>query len=205
VYGLTTITPPAEEPVTLDAAKLHCVIGDDAEDELLAGWIKAARELTETHTGKRWLDQSVRLTLADWPCDDDGTGGAIRLPVRPVTAVTKVEYYAADGTLTELAEDADWQVWLDHAPPLVAPAPYKVWPPTQTGRLGAVRVEFNAGYEDTADVPEGVRQAVLLCVGYWNGHRGDSDDPTKLAALPYTLGVPAGARALLDSLMTGAY
>jgi uncharacterized phiE125 gp8 family phage protein len=202
VYGLTTTTPPAEEPVTLDAAKAHCVVGDDAEDDLFAAWIRAARELTESHAGRRWVEQGVRLTLADWPCDDDGFGGAVRLPFDPVLAVTGVAYYAADGTLTTLASGTDWQAWLDHVPPLVAPAPQKTWPVVQTGRLAGVRIEFTAGYGDAADVPESAKQAMLLCVGHWHGHRGDSDDPTRV---PESLGIPVGAKRLLDSLMTGAY
>lgn len=202
MYGLSTITPPGEEPVTLDRAKLHLRIDHDAEDDLVTAWIKAARELTEGHTGRRWCEQEWRLTLADWPCTDDGVGGAVRLPAEPVTAVTKVEYYAAGGTLTELDEDDDWQAWLDHSPPLVAPAPARSWPACQAGRLGAVRVEFTAGYGTADDVPESAKAAILLCLGYWYEHRGDSEDP---AGLPASLGLPPAAKRLLDSLMTGAY
>lgn len=201
------ITAPAEEPVTLARAKLHLKVDHDVEDELIDSWVTAARLMTEAHTGRRWITQELRLTLADWPCEEmAGAAGVIRLPVAPVVSVEKVEYYAADGTLTETeAADGIWQTWLDHSPPLVAPAPETTWPTVQTGRLGAVRVEFTAGYGDIDDVPEGAKAAILLCLAHWYENRGDGFDPTAVSSLPQTLGIPPAAKRLLDSLATGAY
>lgn len=199
MYGLSVIAAPAEEPVDLPRAKLHLRVDHDADDDLIAGWVTAARQLTEAHARRRWVEQGLRLTLAGWPCD-----GVIRLPADPVSSVEKVEYYAADGTLTELADD-DWQTWLDHSPPLVAPAPLTLWPVLEVGRLGAVRVEFTAGYGAVSDVPEGAKAAVLLCLGHWYENRGDGVDPTAMSGLPQTLGVPPAAKRLLDLLGTGSY
>jgi uncharacterized phiE125 gp8 family phage protein len=203
VYGLTVLTPPAVEPVSLDEAKLHLRVDHDAEDGAIAAWIAAARELTERHTGRRWVEQTLRLTLPGWPCDR----GAVRIPVEPVTAVGAVRYYATGGTLTTLAAGADYQTWLDHSPPLVAPAPNGYWPAVQTGRLGAVQVEFTAGYgADAAAVPGMARSAVLLALAYWYENRGDGNDPTMaINGLPQTLGLTPGAKRLLDLLSTGGY
>jgi len=201
VYGLNTITPPDEEPVSLDDAKLHLRVSHDEEDGIISSWIKAARELSETHTGRRWVEQELRATWANWPCPSDGLNSAIRLPVEPVQSVESVKYYATDGTLTTLAT-SEWQTWLDHSPPLVAPAPAKVWPTVQANRLGAVRVEFTAGYADVDAVPEQVRAAILLCLGHWYENRGDAEERV---AIPFSYGMPVAAKRLLDSLSTGAY
>ncbi len=104
--------------------------------------------------------------------------------------------------LTRLAEGAGWQAWADHNPPLVSPAPDETWPDIQAGRAGGVRVEFTAGYGSAADVPADAKAAILLCVGYWYEHRGDSDDP---ADTPTSLGIPLGAKRLLSLLATGSY
>jgi len=202
VYGLSLITPPSEEPVSLERAKLHLRVDDDAEDDLITALITAARQYTESHTSKRWVSQGLRLTLPEWCCGAGDECGVLRLPCEPVSSVESVKYYATTGTLTTLVAGTDYQTWLDHFPPLVAPAPSKTWPTVETGRLGAIQIEFTAGYADAASVPENVKSAVLLCVGHWYEHRGDSDDPN---AIPASMGIPPSAKRLLDNLATGAY
>lgn len=205
MYGLTTTTGPAEEPVSLERAKVHLRVDHDVEDSLIASWLIAAREMSEIHTGRRWISQAVRLTLQDWPCEEiGGVHGAILLPTDPVLSVESVKYYATTGTLTTLAV-SEYQTWLDHSPPLVAPAPTKVWPTVQADRLAAVQVAFTAGYADATAVPEGAKAAILLCLAYWYENRGDGMDPTVMNGLPQAMGIPAGARRLLDSLANGSY
>lgn len=209
MYGLNVITAPAEEPVGLERAKLHLRVDHTAEDALITAWLVAARELTEAHADRRWVSRAMRLTLADWPCDDDRgpwawVSEAVPIPVSPVTAVTAVKCYLSDGTLATI-DPADYQVWLDHSPPLVAPAPNKTWPTVQTDRLAGVQLEFTAGYGVAAAVPEQAKAAILLCLAYWYENRGDGRDPTAAAGMPGAMGMPAGAKRLLDSLATGAY
>ncbi len=202
MYGLTTTTGPAEEPVTLDRAKVHLRVDHNEDDDLITDWIKAARELSETHTGKRWIEQDLVLSLPQWCCGEGDECGVLRLPVQPVSEVESVKYYATDGTLTTLTVDTDYQLWLDHFPPLIAAAPAKVWPTLQAGRMKAVVIEFTAGFPSAAEVPAAAKSAILLCLGYWYENRGDGVDPHRL---PQSMGLPPAATRLLDSLMTGAY
>ncbi len=205
MYGLCTISAPAEEPVSLERAKLHLRVDHDDEDDLIAGLIAAATRLSESHTNRKWIEQELRLTVADWPCEEiAGVHGCIAIPVQPVMSVESVKYYATTGTLTTLVANTDYQVWLDHCPPLVAPAPNKTWPTVQTGKLGAVRIEFTAGYGDIDDVPDEAKSAILLCLAYWYENRGDGLDLTLLNGLPQAMGIPPGAKRLLDSIATGA-
>jgi uncharacterized phiE125 gp8 family phage protein len=206
VYGLSVITPPAEEPVSLERAKLHLRVEHDVDDDLIAALIQTAREMGESHTNRRWVEQGLRLTLADWPCREiGGVFEAVPFPVAPVLSVESVKYYATDGTLTTLTADTDYQVWLDHSPPLLAPAPVKVWPTVQPARLAGVQIEFTAGYGAATAVPEQAKAAMLLMLGYWYENRGDGLDLTMMNGLPQSLGMPPGARRLLDTLATGAY
>ena len=66
MYELTTITLPAAEPLSLERAKAHLAIDHEDFDDWIRGAIAAARELTERFTGRRWISQTVRLTLDDW-------------------------------------------------------------------------------------------------------------------------------------------
>lgn len=214
MYGLRLTAAPAEEPVTLARAKLHLRVDHTVEDSLITAWIAAARGLTEQHTGRRWVTQRLRLTLAAWPGAGDGSRhvnppreivGAVPLPVEPVVSVDAVSYYATNGTLTALADGTGYQTWLDHSPPLVMPAPGTRWPVLQAGRTPAAQVDFTAGYGDAAAVPEQAKAALLLCLGYWYENRGDGTDPTMMNGLPQTLGIPPGAKWLLDSVRAEGY
>ncbi len=189
MYGLVTLTPPASEPVSLELAKAHLRIDHDEENDLIRAWIAAARQLTESYTGRRWVSQSLRLTREGFPA-----GEPIRLPVEPVSAVTLLKYRDTDGTEITLAGGA-YQTFLEHSPPLIAPLPDESWPDTEAGRLAAVTVEFTAG---GGEIPEAVKAAILLTIGMWDENRGDQN---RLIAD----GLPPGARRLLDLMWTGSY
>jgi hypothetical protein len=213
------IVPPAEEPVTLDRAKLHLRVDATAEDDLITAWVAAARRYAEDHANRYFVTQTVRATFDRFPPFDPVgwdfwlTPGypspaavfpnpltrAIRLPGGAIQAVIAVEYDAADGTQQTLVEGTDYLTHLDHLPPLVYPAPGKIWPVTQFGRMGCVRVTYTAGYGDAGQVPEQVGAAILLAVGYWYEHRGDTRDPSG------EMGLPPGAKRLLDTLQVGVY
>lgn len=189
-YGLTVITPPASEPISLTLAKAFLKIDHAAEDTLLTGLIVAARQLTESYTGRRWITQTLRLTLAEFPCWE------IRLPVLPVASITAITYKDVAG-VTQTLSPSLYQTWLDHNPPLIAPAVNQYWPYTRTQAIQAVTVDFVAGAA-SADVPEQVKAAILLTIGNWDANRGDQN-------ILIARGLPPNARFLLDQLWTGAY
>lgn len=216
-YSLEVTAHPATEPVTVDAAKTHCRVDWDEEDELFGVWVPAARRLAEDYGRRRFVTQTLRLTLNGWYAGPeewpDGLAGialsgvlsadlcrALALPVEPVQSVTSVQYYATNGTLTTV-DAADYQTWLAHSPPLILPAPNESWPSLESGRAGAVRVTFVAGYGAASQVPGDAKAAILLTVGYWYRNRGDGKDPGSVMAL----GLPPGAERLLRHLCTGAY
>ncbi|HEY1188543.1 MAG TPA: head-tail connector protein [Gemmata sp.] len=201
-YGLVTTVGPALEPVTLAEAKKHLTVGHSDDDTLIGRFICAAREQTETETGRRWMPQTLTMSFGEFPRRSEEVAGVcvpvIRLPVDPVSAVNAVRYYDAAGVLQTLTAGTHYLAWLAHSPPLVYPAPGQVWPQTQLGRFGAVEVEFVAGYANANVVPSAAKVAMLLAVGLWYENRGDSEDPTEL-------GLPPAALRLLRSLSTGHY
>ena len=193
MYGLTTTVAPGEEPITLAEAKRHLRIDHDDEDTLIAMWIQAAREMVEGYTGRRLVDQTVRVRFDCWPAD-----GVIRLPVEPVSAVTSVKYYDADGTEQTLSAIL-YQTWLDHSPPLVlAAADGTAWPTLQSGKAGAVTVTVTTGYGDAEVVPAMAKVAMLEILGSWDENRADQN-------VLIARGIPPNARAKLDLLWNGSY
>lgn len=208
-YGITILTHPATEPVSLAEAKAHLNVAHADDDALIASLVRAAREQSEIETNRRWVSRTVRFTLPRFPRHGDYWGDVIRvddaafkcaivIPFEPVSAVSALRYYDASGTLRVLAEGTDYLAWLDHSSPLVYPAPGRYWPETQAGRLAAVEVECVTGYGAPSAVPEAAKVAIKLAVGLWYEHRGDSEDPSGM-------GLPPAAVRLLRSLHTGLY
>lgn len=189
-YALATVTPPTIEPVTLAMAKAHLRIDHDEENELIQAWIAAARQLTEEYTGRRWVTQTLRLTLPYFPA------GRIEFPVGPVASVTSVVYLDEDGASQTLPV-LDYQTWLDHNPPLLLPVPDGEWPDTEVGRASAVTITFVAG-TTVENVPEMVRPAMLSVIGQLDEARGTENWLT-------AKGIPPAAKALLNMLDSGSY
>lgn len=197
-YGLAITGQPSEEPLSLDEAKRHLRVDHEAEDDDITRAIKSARRLAEKETGLRFVTQTFKLTLPHWPCDGPWPGweNAIGLPVEPVAEVSEVRYYDFAGTLTVMGA-GDWQSWLDHSPPLIAPAPFRWWPVLQPGRLAPVEVDFEAGAA-AVEAPDDLVHLLKLVVGYWYEHRGDSKDPNEC-------GLPPGAERLVKLLSSRGY
>lgn len=197
-YAIATTAGPSVEPVTLAKAKLHGRIEQAADDDLVRGWVAAARQLVEKETGLRLLTQTVAVTLAAFPA----CGRPIELPVRPVQSVSSVSYRRAeDGADTALT---GYGTWLAHQPPLVG-APADGWPATKCDGMAAVTVTAVVGWASDAAVPAQAVQAMYLCLAYWNGFRGDGKDPAADAAVPGRAGLPAGAVRLIEHLRRREY
>lgn len=160
--GLTLVTPPVAEPVTLEEAKLHLRLDQDAEDTLLSAMIVAAREYVEMYTRRQLVTATWELSLDTWV-------DVIRPPKPPLLGVNAITYldeaemeqtlaantYRVDTTLEPgrivRASGASW--------PAVAPVP------------GAIRIAYDAGYGTASAVPETFRQAILLSVADLYEHR----------------------------------
>lgn len=167
---------PAVEPVSLAEAKAHLRLDADDEDNLIGALIVAARVSVETDIRRVTIEQSWRAFVETWP--DAG----IELPVQPALSVDAVRAVDAESATTLLdAEDTNFDI-ADGSLQLVNPA------------SGAVsyEVDFTAGYGAAgSDVPQPLRQAILLLVAHWYEHRSavaDADDATA---------TPLGVRALV--------
>lgn len=178
--GLVRSTQPAEEPLTLAEAKLHCRVDTDftADDALLTALIVAARALAETRCNRTIAKARWQLTLDRFP-------EAIRLPMPRVTQVLSVHYRDPDGVLCEL-DAAD--VTLDNASQVanwLYPAADASWPDTWCQPNGVV-VVYEAGWS-RADVPQEIKQWLLMAVatGYRNREAVVADRDARLE-LPRT-------------------
>jgi hypothetical protein len=200
------ITPPTAEPLTLDEAKAHLRIYSTDEDHTVARCLKAARQRTESLTGRQLMPATWMLTMDAWPnsgtsptadlSEPDsiaswvGRRDGIRLRRSPVTAVTSVQYLSSStGALTTLNSSA-YELVPRVEPGLLIPAYGSTWPSARA-QPGAVRITFTAGYTSVSLIPEELRHYILLVLTDLYEHR----EPTLVGTIQSRL---AFADRLLD-------
>lgn len=167
---------PSAEPVTLVEVKTHLRLDHTADDSLLAGLIRAAREEVERSAGLALLAQSWRLALDRWP-----RSGRATLAVHPVRAVLSVTAYGTEGEASLLSA-ADYQVDLLSRPARVHF--HRMQAPLRA--MNGVEIDFRAGFgEAGTDVPDQLKRAILLLVAHWYEFRagfGPSDQQVSYPA-----------------------
>jgi uncharacterized phiE125 gp8 family phage protein len=157
--------PPEREPVTLDEAKLHLRIDHDEEDALVSSLIVAARMHLEHALARAFVTQAWSYLLDAWPA-----GYFVPLPLGPVQAIDSVLVYAEDGSGTPLDPSTYFLDGLGQPPRLVRNAG-RSWPaPGKSGN--GIAINLKAGHGDLpADVPQPLRQAILLLTAHWYENR----------------------------------
>lgn len=173
--SIQLITPPAEEPVGLAEAKLHCRIESDDTDEdaLIAGLIVAARQAAEHETGRALVSQGWRMSLDKFPV------AAIEAPNPPLISVDEIRYIDPDGAQQTLANTAYRRSRIKG---LILPAYGTTWPATRLD-VGVVEIDITVGYGDADDVPQAIKQWMLLCIGTWYACR-ETVTSGQLSSLP---------------------
>ena len=171
------IAPPARAPAALDELKSWLAITTGAEDDFLAGLLRAALETCEAFTGLMPLEAGCEEVLP-------GHTGWQGLVTRPVQAVTGVEGIPAEGArfavppedyLLDLDADGGAHVRL-------------LRPDVFGGAAGRIAVQFVAGLAaDWAALPDGLRHGIvrLAADAYRRRDSGDaaSHPPAAIAAL----------------------
>lgn len=190
LYGLTTITPAADLPVSLDQLKTQCRVDvdDTFHDSDLAGLLAAATSLVESMADLSICDQTVRLTLPRFP-----RGRSLWLPRGPVREVVSVAYIDPDGEDQTLEDDA-WTLSAGDRPQRIVLGFGWQWPGTAIGHPNAVRVTYQTGAETREAVDPIARQLVLFLAAYWFRHREAVTTDASAVQLPFA------AQALLDQL-----
>lgn len=172
VTAIERTVAPAASPVTLAEAKAHCRVLHDDEDAYIQALIDAAIDLVdgEGMLGRAMLTQ----TWAQWVPQSPGR---VRLSMGPFRSLTGVHYYNAEAVLTE-ATLSDFDVHKQGDVVTVGPKDGFSWPGTQV-RPDAIRITYTAGFGDAAgDVPQGIRNALLMLVGHWYANREAVTDAT---------------------------
>ena len=155
---ITTIVPPASEPVSLAEAKLFLRVDHNAEDDLISTLITAAREAVEAGIGRALLTRRVREDLDIWV--REARTGAV-LGLGPVSNVVAVRLLADNGSQSMLDPERYRLDGHRDRPRLV----FTDGVPATLREIGGIEIEYECGFaDDAADLPVALRLAALQIV-----------------------------------------
>lgn len=201
---LVQTTPPASEPITLAEARLHLKLtADDStdEDSLITGvWIPAARRHAEMLTRRSFITQGWRLVMDCFPPCIHLERGQVQqidsLVYRDMAGSTQTIFWASVTNGIQRSTDGTLVADLTSEVARISPAFGRCWP-IPLPEIGAVAVNYTAGYGNAAAVPEGIKQWMFLRIGTLDQNREDLVSQTlkPMSHLdgmldPYTIAVP---------------
>lgn len=161
---LTLVTPPVEEPVTIDEAREYLGLGSTNDfDAQIAGLIRSARQKLDGAKGtlgRCLMQQTWRLTLDDFP-------RRVTLPLPPLRSVDSVSWVGDDAVERTLSPSLYVASGAGDEEPAVITFATGIWTPTNWSGAASVAITFTAGYGAAPeDVPEPLRTAILMMVAH---------------------------------------
>lgn len=177
--GLKLITAPTTEPVTVTEVETHLRLAAGSENTYLATLIAAAREYCEMFQNRAYITQTWELTLDGWPCFP------LKIPMPPLISVTSIKYFDTADVET-LWADTNYYVDTDSEPGRIGLGYNIVLPTTTLRSLNAIKIQYVAGYSASGDVPQSIKQAILLLVGHMYENR-ETVSPVELKEIPFAV------------------
>jgi len=143
--------------LTTAEAKTHLKVDTTADDDYIDNLISAATESAQIFTNRYFINSTIIQYGDTW--SDIAT-----LFKSPVSSVDEITYYDSDNSLETLATSV-YLTDVNHQPARIGLKPNQSFP-SLADRISAVIVEYTVGYgSSAANVPEGIKEAVLLTVG----------------------------------------
>ena len=173
------LVPPSDEPVSLADAKAWLRIETGDEDALVTALIPAARTIVEAATRRLLVTQTWRLSFDAWP-------SALAIPLAPVASVAAMRVYDTAG----VSQAIDPTTYRLFDTPDRAQVVFSLPPPAPGRAAAGIEIDVVAGYGASSDVPQALRQAMLMLIARWFENRGDAVEAGKGE-------LPASAAALI--------
>lgn len=162
------VTPATQTPIPLRELGAHLRLGhgftdDGSEDALLELYLRNATAIVEARTSKALISRVFILQIANW-----NRRGHLHLPIGPVTVLDRIELIRPGSTIT--LDPAEWTLHPGSGRQRVTGPNGGTLRTMPHGALA--EIEFTAGFGETwNDVPNDLRQAVLLLASHLYEHR----------------------------------
>lgn len=188
--------PTYTDLISVVTAKNFLRVTHTTDDTLIENLITAAIQVAENYTNSRFLETQYTMFMETW--DDvyvsnhyttslsNGTylttGGyvgkdglkQIVLPYAPLDSITHVKYYDSSNTQQTWTENTDYSVHTFINQKGFIEVMDGITYPTLYDRANAIEIKFKAGYGTGDKVPEAIKSAILLILGFMYEKREDS-------------------------------
>lgn len=202
---LTLTTAAAQLPLSLGELKAQLRLEDDQvqEDALLMAMLRSAVESCERFTGRALMTQTWTLFRDAWPGAPDAAlheglseapshelpAAGIALPKPPLQSVVHVKTYDETDVATIWGAGNYFVDTAREPGRLVARRGGSL--PLPTRAANGIEIRFVAGYgADPADVPEALRQGLLMLAAHLYEHRGEDPEQAMQASGAFGLWRP---------------
>lgn len=169
-YLRTTLSTAAVlEPVTIVEVKDHLRIDRnlDEEDTLLEDYVKTAREFAEGYTGRRFITQTWKYYLDEFPADN-----FIEIPYAPLQSSSLAFTYKSCSGTSNSMSTSDYSVDTDTTPGRINLAYGAAWPGSTLSTTNPITITYLCGYgTNAASTPMSIRTWIMSCVGYMYENR----------------------------------
>lgn len=136
------------------------------EDVYINNLIKLSRKHCESFLNRKLITQVWEMSFENF---DDY---AITIPFGNLQSIDYIKYTDSDNVETTLSLNTDYIYSTKGILGKICPAYNKTWPVFTPYPLDAIKVEFTCGYGDLgSDVPEQIKQAMLLLINHWFSNR----------------------------------
>lgn len=170
------VTAPAAEPVTRTEAKTHLRVTHTDDDTYIDGLITAARMHIENICNVALITQEHKILLCEFPC-----AKRILIPYGRLQSIDGFSWTDTAGTTRtwtvsggNLVSGSVTMAHIDAVrnPAAIVLAYGQSWPSETLKTSNPIVIEFTCGYGDVAaDVPQPIKNAMLLLIGHWYRNR----------------------------------
>jgi uncharacterized phiE125 gp8 family phage protein len=163
--AITVVTPPVEEPLSVDDVKSWLRgydASDTSEDFTIESLIRAARHQVEEDTGLKLMTQTVDQTVDQFPCGLE----PVQLYVGPVQSVTSVTVHSSTDVSSVVATTVYFLDTSRRAARLCLKTS-QAWPTDLRWQVAAV-VRVVVGYTSAGLIPEPLLHAMRLLIEHWH-------------------------------------